>query len=178
MLFSTITCDLAARFPHFKASISQAIEMDPSVVTAGLTRQFEGLITHFSVGLPQDRPIVIVLDALDEGFSKELLQILSVGFCKLPGAFKIFVTSRDIDEVRQLLEALHVHWRKFDHVGGSGLDLVYPKFSSEPQGTGNRTEQNHKELNLQFWFTLLRKAKPDKPSGSPKLSQFSPKLPY
>lgn len=36
MLFSTIACDLAARFPIFKTSISQSIEQDPSLGSASV----------------------------------------------------------------------------------------------------------------------------------------------
>ncbi len=75
MLFSTMTCDLASRFPSFRASLSQAIEQDPSLAAAGLTRQFQDLIVPFSESIPQNRPVLIILDGLDEGLSKELLKI-------------------------------------------------------------------------------------------------------
>ncbi len=119
MLFSTITCDLASRFPSFQASISQAIQKDPSLAAAGMTRQFQELIVPFSNVLPQNQPVLVVLDGLDEGLSKELLDILKDGISLLPGAFQFFVTTRDILEVKQLLRAPHVHHRRFDHSWGS-----------------------------------------------------------
>ncbi len=126
MLFSTIVGDLASRFPSFRSSVSQAIEQDPSLATAGPTHQFRGLISPFSARFPQDKPIVIVLDAMDEGYSKVLLELLSggEGVCRLPGVFKMFVTARDVPEVKQLLQAPHVHHRRFVHNEGSGLGDV------------------------------------------------------
>ncbi len=97
MLFSTMACDLAARFSSFRASISEAIELDPSLASAGLTRQFKGLIAPFADRLPQDRPIVIVLDALDEGLTQEILNVLLEDACHLPGVFHLFLTTRDIE---------------------------------------------------------------------------------
>ncbi len=94
MLLSTITCDLASRFPSFQASISQAIQKDPSLAAAGMTRQFQELIVPFSMGIPQNQPVLIVLDGLDEGLSKELLEILKNTISLLPGAFQFFVTTR------------------------------------------------------------------------------------
>lgn len=115
LLFSTIVCDLAARFPSFQASVSQAIENDPSLSAAGAARIFDGLIIPFAVALPQDKPIVIVLDALDEGLNREGLDILVEGIINLPHIIKLFVTSRDVESFRQLFEATHVHQRKFVH---------------------------------------------------------------
>ncbi len=122
MLLSTIICDLASRFPSFRTSISQAIEKDPSLASAGLTRQFNGLITPYADRIHE--PVLIVLDALDEGFSEGLLKVLEEGVCLLPGCFCFFVTTRDIFEVKQLLEAPHVHPRRFDHFEGSWGDDV------------------------------------------------------
>ncbi|KLO11838.1 TPR-like protein [Schizopora paradoxa] len=118
LLFSTIVCDLAARFSSFQASVSQAIENDPSLSAAGASRIFDGLIIPFAVGLPQDKPIVIVLDALDEGLTKGDLDILMDRIINLPHVVKLFVTSRDVESFRQLFEATHVHQRKFVHHGG------------------------------------------------------------
>ncbi len=47
MLFSTIACDLAARFPIFKSAISQAIDQDPGIASASFFRQFQELIIPF-----------------------------------------------------------------------------------------------------------------------------------
>ncbi len=124
MLFSTMACDLAARFSSFRASISQAIEQDPSLASAGLTRQFKSLIAPFAGRLPQERPIVIVLDALDEGLTKEILNVLLEDVCQLPGVVRLFLTTRDIEGTKLLLHAPHVQHRRFVHHGGSELEDV------------------------------------------------------
>ncbi len=89
MLFSTITCDLASRFSTFMASISQAIQKDPSLAAAGMTRQFQELIVPFSKGLPQNQPVLVVLDGLDEGLSKELLEILKDSIFSVARSFSV-----------------------------------------------------------------------------------------
>ncbi len=126
MLFSTIACDLAARFPIFKSSISQAIEQDPGIASASSLRQFQELIIPFCGLLPQDKPVVIVLDALDEGYSEALLDILERGVIvgKLPGVFHFVVTSRNVVGVKQLLAAPHVQHKEFNHSYGVNLEDV------------------------------------------------------
>lgn len=125
-LFSTIACDLASRFPSFRAFINQAIDKDPSLAGAGMTRQFTDLILAAAASLAQDRPLVLVLDALDEGYSKVLLELLAggKGVCRLPGMFRIFVTCRDVLEAKQLFKAPHVYHRSFKHNEGIGLGVV------------------------------------------------------
>jgi len=115
MLLSTIACDLAARFPTFRASISKAIEEDPSLASAGFSRQFGGLIGPFASALPQEKPIVLVLDALDEGFTKEILDFLLKSISGLPRAIQMFLTTRDVQGIKQLFEAPHVHHKIFIH---------------------------------------------------------------
>ncbi len=126
MLFSTIACDLAARFPIFKSAISQAIDQDPGVASASFFRQFQELIVPFCGILPQDKPVVIVLDALDEGYSEALLDILEIGVIvgKLPGVFHFVVTSRNVVGVKQLLAAPHVQHKEFNHSYGVNLEDV------------------------------------------------------
>ncbi|KLO05578.1 TPR-like protein, partial [Schizopora paradoxa] len=123
-LFSTIAYDLAARFPRFRASISQAIKQDPSLASASLTHQFYKLIKPFCHLLPQDRPIVIVLDALDEGYCDALLEFLVKNIAFIPGVLQIVATTRDVVQMQLLLVAPHVHHRAFHHNLGSNLNDV------------------------------------------------------
>jgi len=124
LLFSTMICDLAARFPVFKESISQAIEEDPSLASASLAHQFHKLLVPFCSHLPKDKPVVIVLDALDEGFSDTLLKILAKEVTKLPGVLQFVVTSREVVEIKELLAAPHVYHKRFDHSEGTSLEDV------------------------------------------------------
>ncbi len=126
MLISTIACDLAARFPIFKSAISQAIDQDPGIASASSLRQFQELIIPFCSQLPQGNPIVIVLDALDEGFSEDLIEILEKGMIvsRLPGVFQFVVTSRNVVGIKQLLAAPHVSTRSLITVMGGNLEDV------------------------------------------------------
>jgi hypothetical protein len=56
-----------------------AVERDPSLATAGVSRQFDGLILGPSDFLAGYGLIVIVIDALDEGYNhnNDLLVILA-----------------------------------------------------------------------------------------------------
>jgi len=59
-----------------------------------------------------------VIDAIDEGYDPELLNILCNEIPKLPGSFRIFLTSRPEDHIAIALpHAAHVHKRSID-VGG------------------------------------------------------------
>ncbi|KLO11382.1 hypothetical protein SCHPADRAFT_998931 [Schizopora paradoxa] len=126
-VFSTIAQDLAGRNHSYGVLVKQAIKLDPSLCSAGLTRHFNELIAPFSGNFPQDKPIVIVLDGLDEGYSKELIQVLLDGIPKLPGIFKIFSTSRDILELQGLFQSAHTIHKNFVHnevVGFNDVDIV------------------------------------------------------
>ncbi len=94
--------------------------------SAGLTRQFKGLIAPFTGRLPQERPIVIVLDALDEGLNKEILNVLLEDVCQLPGVVHLFLTTRDIEGTKLLLQAppcspqeISSSWR----IGAGGCEI-------------------------------------------------------
>ena len=105
MLFSTIARDLARMNDEAEASISMAINHDPSLPTASISRQFDELILGPSSCLPADRPIVIVIDGLDEGYNhnNELLVILAEKVSHLPKNFRFLLTSRTEDSIRRFL---------------------------------------------------------------------------
>ena len=106
MLFSTIACDLAKMNDKVEESISLAIERDPSLPTAPISRQFDELILGPSVYLPNDRPVVIVIDALDEGYNcnNELLIILAFKVSLLPKNFRFVITSHSDKFIKRFLD--------------------------------------------------------------------------
>jgi hypothetical protein len=120
-LFSTIARDLVGLYPALAEDIVVVLEEEPSVSSAPLTRQFEALMLKPSLRHSFIKPVVIVIDALDEGFSSdldtELLAILRDQVAKLPGMFRIFLTSRpktefDVFLLKQdhiLLRAIDIH---------------------------------------------------------------------
>ncbi len=67
-----------------------------------------------------------MLDALDEGYSEDLMEILEKGVIigKLPGVFQFVVTSRNVVGIKQLLTAPHVQHKEFNHSYGVNLEDV------------------------------------------------------
>ena len=114
-LFSTITRDLSAWSKEFSERVSLVLESDPSVASASPSRQFRQLILEPSGLYRSEKPVVIVIDALDEGYDPELLEILCKEIPKLPGSFRIFLTSRPEDHiVTELSNSAHVRPRSID----------------------------------------------------------------
>ncbi|KAF8324776.1 uncharacterized protein EI90DRAFT_3129523 [Cantharellus anzutake] len=107
-LFSGVARSLARHDPVCRTSIVSTLQNNPALTTAPFTMQFEKLVAEplrLKV-LPSDRPMVIVIDALDEcePQSFELLaNILRERVPKLPSNIKFFVTSRQFDPVERFL---------------------------------------------------------------------------
>jgi hypothetical protein len=98
-LFSTIARGLAHFDKDMARQISLAIEEDQTVSTAPIFRQFEKLVHRPSMRYSGQKRVVIVIDALDEGYNTGLLAILRDEFPKLPISFRIFLTSRAEEEI-------------------------------------------------------------------------------
>jgi hypothetical protein len=114
-LFSTIARDLVRMSNDLVRHVSQILENDRSVASAGQSRQFDELILKPVLRYHIGRPVVIVIDALDEGCDRVTLSILRNQARKLPGTFRILVTSRPTDDIRtDLLNAGHVRYRTLD----------------------------------------------------------------
>ena len=97
-LFSTIARDLSGLSNGLAEAIGLVLERDRGLASASLSRQFEELILKPCKLHPIDKPLVVVIDALDESLDAdpdfELLRILCDSVPKLPGNFCIFITSR------------------------------------------------------------------------------------
>lgn len=108
-LFSTIARDLASLSEDFAEQISLAVERDPSLPTAPIPRQFEQLILTPSLRISETRPLVIIIDALDEGYSRDvdLLTILRDSITRLPNIFRFIITSRGEDYITRFLQGQH-----------------------------------------------------------------------
>jgi hypothetical protein len=110
MLFSAIARGLARRDAGLRNQIGQAIERDDSLPTAPGPRQFRDLIlgpcrNHRVAGI-----LAIVIDALDEGYDRDLVDVLCNEVPKLPGNFRIFLTSREGQGFNLALsQKRHVH---------------------------------------------------------------------
>ncbi|KAG9121575.1 POC1 centriolar protein A, partial [Ceratobasidium sp. 392] len=107
-LITTIVADLSRLSQGLGNRITTAIEQDPSLPSAPLSRQFEELLLKPCIECPIAGPIVIVIDALDEAWSNDMLDILCNGVPQLPQTFRIFLTSRMRSEFDGLLRRTHV----------------------------------------------------------------------
>ncbi|KAF8339129.1 uncharacterized protein EI90DRAFT_3040513 [Cantharellus anzutake] len=107
-LFSGIARTLADHDPVYRTFIISALRKDPSLSTALLATQFENLVVLplLHKPPPPDRPMVVIIDALDE-CDKEVFEsfadILREEVPKLPSSIKFFITSRHTDLVRRSL---------------------------------------------------------------------------
>ncbi|KAG8722281.1 POC1 centriolar protein A [Ceratobasidium sp. 395] len=107
-LFTTIAADLCGRIPGLSERLTEAIEADRSLPLAPISRQFQELLLKPCLECRISEPIVIVIDALDEAPSEDLVDILRDQASQLPGCFHIFLTSRMRSEFGSLLGASHV----------------------------------------------------------------------
>jgi len=96
-LFSTVARDICGRDRIFCNSICDAITEERALASASLPRQFDGLILKPAKDAAPHRaqPLTIVIDALDEGYNKDLIGILRDTAALVPRKFRFFITSRN-----------------------------------------------------------------------------------
>jgi hypothetical protein len=86
------------------------LEQERSLASAPLSRQFDELILKPFQWYPIDRLVVVVIDALDESYGSdhiELLTILRDRIPELPSNFRMFITSRPLKEIDAFLSGKH-----------------------------------------------------------------------
>ncbi|KAF8343999.1 uncharacterized protein EI90DRAFT_3114635 [Cantharellus anzutake] len=107
-LFSGMARALADHDPAYRTFITSALRNDPSLATASFMTQFKKLVAPSLLHKPppSNRPMVIIIDALDE-CDKEafesLAEILGEEVPRLPSSIKFFITSRQFDLVNRYL---------------------------------------------------------------------------
>jgi NACHT domain len=119
MLFSTIARDLADQNNDFAQQVADALDKKKSLVGGSKSLHFAELILEPSRCLPIDRPVVVIIDALDEGYDSsdlEVLQILRDEVSKLPRTFRILLTSR-------MMRGLEFYLLKEPHVFPFSIDI-------------------------------------------------------
>jgi NACHT domain len=121
MLFSTIARNLADQDPKFRQQVADALDREKSLVGASTSVHFAELILEPSRLLPRDSPVVIIIDALDECHdpNEEVLDILKDEVPKLPGTFRILLTSR-------MMRGLEFYLLQEPHVRPLSIDLGGP----------------------------------------------------
>ena len=118
-LCTTIARDLAGHSKSYADQIRLILERDRSVACASPSRQFPELLINPSRNL-HFKTAALILDALDEGYDDELLKTLRDQVPGMSGSFRIFITTRPIDDiVTELSDAHHVRWMSIDIFGSA-----------------------------------------------------------
>ncbi|KAG9083288.1 POC1 centriolar protein A, partial [Ceratobasidium sp. 392] len=120
-LFPTIAADLSRIDNGLANGIAGAIERNPSL---SMPQQFEELVLKPCQECSLVGPVALVIDALDEAWDNDLLMILRERASKLPGTFRIFLTSRMRPELEILLNKPHVIGVEFNIRTQSNMDDI------------------------------------------------------
>ncbi|KAF7968466.1 hypothetical protein HWV62_30517 [Athelia sp. TMB] len=106
-LLTTLARDIASLHPDAAQDIADALEDEPALASAPLSRQFDALILGPCRHLPADRLAVFVIDALDESIADDLdtqlLTILRDKATQLPPQVRILLTSRPTRVIEKYL---------------------------------------------------------------------------
>jgi len=94
-LIWTLTRDIAQLNDGIADEISLALQADYGIASAkSIGYMFNKLIVGPASRCAISRPVVVVIDALDEGYNDDLLSILGNDIPKLPPVFRFIITSR------------------------------------------------------------------------------------
>jgi hypothetical protein len=128
MLFSTIARNLADRNIVFRQEIVRALEERRSLAGATIHDHFRELILRPSRSLRDDNPVVIIIDALDEGHPHEIEHVLKVlrdEVPKLPGTFRVLLSARNTPDLDfYLSDQPHVRRLSIDTSKQANLDDI------------------------------------------------------
>ncbi|KAJ7151871.1 hypothetical protein C8R43DRAFT_1190519 [Mycena crocata] len=106
-MIRTIAYQLATRNSGLQDGILTAIKQVPWIAEMDLGYQFERLILEPALAAPPWDPIVIVIDALDEGgkgpVQEAFLAVLASGLPKLPKHVRVLITSRRDAQIADVL---------------------------------------------------------------------------
>lgn len=107
--FSTIVSDLVGRSNDLARQVSQILKSDCSIASAVQSYQFDQHILKPAWRHHIGMPVVIMINALDEGCDRETLEILRNLVPKLLVNVHILVTSQTTDDIHtDLPNASHV----------------------------------------------------------------------
>ncbi|KAF9066124.1 hypothetical protein BDP27DRAFT_1330990 [Rhodocollybia butyracea] len=115
---STLAHELAHSDVHLQEQIAIALKGNRSLLSPPISRQLQDLIINPSRNHQYNRPVTVVLDALDEGAAEDLLKILRDEVKQLPNGFRIFATTRREPIMERMLLA-----RRYSHVVVRDIDL-------------------------------------------------------
>lgn len=124
-LISSIARDLAGKNSEYASLLSETVKGSPNLATAPINRQFQKLLVELTSQLPPNSPpVAIVVDAIDEGWAKPLLDILE-SWAQLPSWIRLFATFRDDGSVpSRLRTSSHMCWFDLDITAESNTDDI------------------------------------------------------
>ncbi|KAL5512555.1 hypothetical protein ACEPAG_3208 [Sanghuangporus baumii] len=112
---------IAALHPSIRPHVADAVNENSNISGSPLRTQFEKLLLEPIQAAAKGikRPIVIILDALDEcGTSKQredLVRLLMIDFNRLPSNVRVLVTSRPENDMRHLSSKGHILHIELEH---------------------------------------------------------------
>jgi len=113
LFFPTLAYHLARYDDTFAHCVNELLEKDPDAAGRDIRRQFNTLIARpleLAV-VERTRPILVVIDALDEceeNGAASILTLFSHGIPRIPG-LKVFITARPERHIRSALLQYHDH---------------------------------------------------------------------
>ncbi|KIK36843.1 hypothetical protein CY34DRAFT_810907, partial [Suillus luteus UH-Slu-Lm8-n1] len=159
-IFSTIARDLADRDPEMRRALAEAVKDANSLkTTADIVQQWDKLLMK-PLGKPSGsivRPVVIVIDALDESGGAEtrlrILQILAgkLGvrrITELPANFRIIITSRPLRDIEDELSGTeHIQRMSMDDISSDTAERdIRTYVSKKLEGVSNFGDREFRTL--------------------------------
>jgi hypothetical protein len=130
-VITSILFRLSHRYPCIKEAVCEVLKVNPNVGYSAVTNQFNELLRHALVNsaehLERTKPIIIILEGLDEcGTEKERKSLLSTfkNIPELPSVFKFFITSRPEEDFRMTFDSLGPSVQQHDLSIGISMDTV------------------------------------------------------
>jgi len=159
-IFSTIARDLADRDPEMRRALAEAVKDANSLkTTADIVQQWDELLMKPLGKLSGSivRPVVVVIDALDESGGVEtrlrLLRLLAgkLGakrITELPANFRIIVTSRPLRDIKaELSGAQHILQMSMDKISTASAERdIRTYVSKELEGLSQFGDKEFKTL--------------------------------
>ncbi|KAF9269283.1 hypothetical protein L218DRAFT_430446 [Marasmius fiardii PR-910] len=117
-LITTLARDISRQSKSLSLAIGMAVGTDPGLPVAhSLSLQFQKLVIEPLEQYPNQASLVVVIDALDEGYNEDLLRILRDEVPKIPAPIHFFITSRPASTVTPFLSP------NLQHVQQASIDV-------------------------------------------------------
>jgi hypothetical protein len=159
-IFSTMASDLAAFDEKIKEGISQAIDRDPSLPTAALERQFQGLIVGPTRNLTIIGPVLLILDGLDACQDvperRRLLRILVEETDNLPMNFRILITARPELDIEDAFRGHKGHRRREMDFGDENVQAAFTHIETTLSELGSTKPEVMSRYTIDTLSTQLR----------------------